>query len=382
MSLQEKYSDLLDSIYESALSKGGLEKLVAELMCTFGSAAGGFTVQDKFSQSFKALYTHGFESGELVPYEEYYGKLNPLFTKENFIPPNVVVTEAYLDAFHKQENFFYKTEFYNDFAKLTNRDCVLGVTLALNGNSHLKFSALRSMDAGQYSNDEIELLARLSPHLLRAVKNRELFVSASVQKKLLLSSLDQMCIGLVLLDCNGMVIELNCTANNLLNDNDGLEIKRRKLFSDHPETCQLIEKTISAGNRSQQIRINDWIHIPRPSLKPPYYLLVAHNNNRPLSFFSETNVATMLVLIDPARKKHIPRDMLQAHLNLTDRETDVAQLLIQGMPAKRIASKLDLSYESARWYVKKICAKSNCKSQSEFISRVLSELSLNVLTMS
>ncbi len=374
-----KYNRLIGSIYESIFDENGFNELIPKLNQEFDAKAGGYCIQNKQTQSFSDVYMHGFDDGALDIYEQYYADKNPWFTAQGLITENTVMTEQTLDAHYGTKNALYETEYFNDWLKPIGLSSTIGVTLSLRRNSCLNFSMLRSSDDRNFTNEDVQLVDQLTPHLLRTIEANEIISTARTHNKLLLNGLDQMNMGLMLLDCNEATIELNHSASEILNSNDGLTLKSKNLRASHPQTNAQIESAIHAGNLRQSIGINTWIHVPRLSSRAPYQLLIIHNNDRPLTTFTEAGVITMVILIDPARKNNISRDTLKAHLSLTERETDVAQRLLQGIPTKRIALETGLSYESTRWYVKKICAKSNTKSQNEFIAKVLSELSLSTL---
>lgn len=121
--------------------------------------------------------------------------------------------------------------------------------------------------------------------------------------------------------------------------------------------------------------VSEWMFIPRPSNKADYQLMLVHSID-PFNMLFGSSAASMLVIVDPAVKNKLPKNKVQERYSFTDREVDVAQALLLGQSAKEIASELDLTYESTRWYVKQVCQKAGIRKQTEFIAKVLSEFSL------
>ena len=380
MSLMEKYSSLIDSIYEAVDAKSDFSNLMLNLNTALNASKGGFNIQNINTHAFKEVYMYGYSESELTDYKQYYASINPWLAMKtvNFIKPKVVVTERTLDSYYQEDRFYYKTEFFNDFAKRFDTGSILGVTLAYKNHEHLKFSVARPVDAGFFNNEEAELISSLSPHLLRAMEVKELLEVAHSQNRLLLNSLDNMGMGLMLLNSQGNVIEINHVANQIMNTHDGLTLQSKKITAQHADTSNLIDGAIQAHNNKQGTRICDWISIPRTSLKAPYRLLIIHNNKQSLSHWTESDAAMMAILIDPTQAQTTSREAIKEHFDLTEREADIAQLLLRGLPAKKIASETGLSYESARWYIKAILKKSDVRSQPEFIFKVLGELSFSM----
>ena len=379
MSLVEKYTHLLDSLYGTACSGKDFNRFVSDAATVFGANKGGFNILNTSQYTFKNIALYGHSEDELAAYNQYYITLDPWFTDANFIKPNIVNTEKTLDVYHKIDKFYYKTEFFNDHAKPYGVGSVIGTTLSSKHSDCFNFALLRPIGASCYSQEDIQLFSQLSQHLLRAVEMKEIIQVARSQNKLLLDSLDSMNMGLILLTRKAEVIEVNRVAQEIVNANDGLTLRSRKIYAHDPKTNNLLDVAMHTHRNNHGARVFDWINVPRSTLKAHYHLLVIHNNDRPLDYLNETGVATMVVLLDPMNTHDVPREIIKEYLNLTERESEVAQLLLKGLPAKKIALETGLSYESARWYVKRIFGKCNINSQPEFISKVLGELSLRTL---
>lgn len=72
----------------------------------------------------------------------------------------------------------------------------------------------------------------------------------------------------------------------------------------------------------------------------------------------------------PTTKKALFKSILKNY-NLTQRETDVALLLIDNMSHEHIAKKLFISVETIRTHSRKVYAKTNAKDRSDFIRQFL-----------
>ena len=371
------YSQLLDSLYESVFSDRGFEQFLSDVLVAFRATSGGFYIQNIQTHELKDVCMHGGCEGEIPSYGSDSMGMASGLTINNLTKPNVAVTESVLDGRHKGNIFFYKADFVNEISTFIKVGNVMSIAFHVRNDDYLNFTLTRPEGSEDFTEEERQLLNKLCPHLLRAMEAKELVQASVLQNKLLLNSLDSLGMGLVLLCGKGEVIELNVAAEQIINADDGLTVKSNKINAYNVRANQTIEHAVSIQQRTLK---SDWILVPRNSLNAPFQVLVIHHHNPRMSSFNDAGVATMVILIDPARKRRVSRDLLQEYFRLTDREADVAQLLIQGYPAKKIASEAGMSYESARWYIKKLCGKSRASSQTEFISKVLSELSLSVIS--
>ncbi|TDF83850.1 LuxR C-terminal-related transcriptional regulator [Pseudomonas sp. H9] len=88
----------------------------------------------------------------------------------------------------------------------------------------------------------------------------------------------------------------------------------------------------------------------------------------------------------PAQEEHLARVLLgfqrthlaqssrqQTEYNLSGREQDILELLVQGMPNKRIALALNISAETVKWYLKKLFTKLNVSDRLHAIDKARRE---------
>lgn len=61
----------------------------------------------------------------------------------------------------------------------------------------------------------------------------------------------------------------------------------------------------------------------------------------------------------------------QKKYSLTKKESNVLKHLIEGLNAKEIATEEDLTYESARWYIKQVYQKVGVSSQAKLMRKFL-----------
>ncbi len=367
--------DLLDSIYAAAVGEHGWEHTIAQLGDAFRSPAAGFFVQHSDNHEFSLEIFQGVSDTDLASYATHFSEVNPWFTTPGMMLPGLIRSDEDINIHFNHCHHFVNTEYYQDWLKPQDLKHSIGGTLTIQNGYHLNFTFMRPAQSSSYKPEEIELLQTLFPHLSRAFSTSRLLETVSRQQQNLLDGCDRFKLGLVLFDNLGKITDVNQSALKILLADDGLGLRRQKLWASHPGAEQHIHATLHAMLSPQSpISMSQWLHIPRLSGAASYQLMVITHPS-PLSALGPRCKGAML-LVDPARRRKLPRHRIQAHFALTVRETDVAQLMIQGYNTKELAHELDITYESARTYVKRICQKANVNGQTAFVALTLKELAL------
>lgn len=372
------YLHLLEHIYEAALNDSGWQHVVKQINVAFKSNAGGFFIQDDVNNESDVLLYTGVPQTHVDSYLQHYSLVNPWFAIPGMMDPNLIRTEVDIDVYYQQPGHFYTIEYYNDWMKDLDARHTMGGSLTTRGSLHLNFSMLRPQSAGVYSENDIHALKKLMPHLRRALEVSSLMRKSHSQHQLILQGLDHMGIGLMLLSEHHLILELNETAENIVRQDDGLMMVKRHLrarYQSAQAKLQALFERQTYVSGSTRYNMSDWLFIPRTHQRAAYQLMLIACESQTI-IFDENRAKAMLIIIDPAQQTQLPRNKIQNCYQFTDRETDIAQKLTQGLSAREISADLDLTYESTRWYIKQICQKSGTRTQTEFVAKVLSHLSL------
>jgi DNA-binding CsgD family transcriptional regulator len=78
----------------------------------------------------------------------------------------------------------------------------------------------------------------------------------------------------------------------------------------------------------------------------------------------------IIVLFDPERRLAASVPLLMLDLGVSEREAEVAALIVEGRDLKAVAARLDITVNTARSHIKRVFAKTGAKSQVELVRRV------------
>lgn len=185
-----------------------------------------------------------------------------------------------------------------------------------------------------------------------------------------LSILDALGLAVFLVDETGCVIEHNKEAARILDLGDGLTLtksKRLKLLS--PDQTKELGAVIDTTNgllRGEIGHSNNLMTAKRPSGEFDYLISVRALADTQAELEAGLKCAFVTV-IDPARQGVLSAEGVTALAQLSDAESAIVELLVQGFRPAEVADRRDVSLNTVRTQLKTISQKLRCSSQSDII---------------
>lgn len=196
------------------------------------------------------------------------------------------------------------------------------------------------------------------------------------QNAVMVSTLNLIQLGIVVLRENGGVLVHNTKADEILQSKDGLSLKRGRLCGRTVKETLRIDEMISQAQTLVKTfnpeRINP-IRIERPSMLRDYALIALPLDIEMGGYHGERVIT--LIIHDP-ETTHIPSEkVLIGTYQFTKAEARVASLLIQGKSINEICEFLDVKRNTVCTHLKKLYMKTDTQRQSDFTRLLLSGLS-------
>ena len=246
-----------------------------------------------------------------------------------------------------------------------------GVCISSDGPWSLRFVLQRDESQGEFSENEIEDLRKLVPHIRRSVQlGHEVgLVRGSVEA--IVERLPTPCL---LLDGTRRAIAVNSGARQLLEERrHGLVLKQDRVFIEVPGLTRRLQALIrnshgtvgaADGQGGGIIKLTRQDHLPLILSVSPFRSPVA-------AAFPKCDDVVALLLYDPERRL-LPNDQLLLEVfGLTRGEARVAILLAAGRDLEDIARALGVSLNAVKFHLKSIYAKTATHRQSEVVSLLL-----------
>lgn len=185
-----------------------------------------------------------------------------------------------------------------------------------------------------------------------------------------LSVLDNLGIGVLLIDRSGCVIEHNVEAKRIIDMDDGLKLTRDKRIklSTSDKTAELYSM-ISAVNGLLHGDIKTMPNLLAGTKRSEDYDLLF--SVIPISdHLGELEVglkSAFVAVIDPNRENALSTDGLAILGALTNAEISIVDLMVQGFRLDEVANQRDVSMNTVKSQLQSISAKLRCKSQNDII---------------
>jgi len=359
--------ELIDLIYAAATDEAQWPVVLESLVKTTASDVAYISLYDAAAQ--REVVARGFGGDESLKaeYEREWAKQNVymLANAATLETGSLVVGEAAVpDAEVK------RTAFYNDFLTRMGVMHHSGMCLFVERSARAFLIVDQRIGRASHSPEEIAFFRLLMPHLQRAIAVQHRLQQIELERSAAEAALDRLPVGVIMLRQDGRVRSCNAAAKQLLDQNDGLVVRRDGLLAIHDSKAAALRRLIASACGVTGLQPSGgWLQVPRPSGRRAFMVLVA-----PLRLERSLlvpNASRAIVFItDPEQTPESLEDALARVYDLTPAESRVTVHLLAGASVTELADQLAITTGTARWTLKRIFEKVGVRSQAELM-RVL-----------
>ena len=231
----------------------------------------------------------------------------------------------------------------------------------------------RRKGEGPFPEEDVRATEVLLPHFHRAMRLRIALDAGKSARVPLAEVLDRLPLGLLVLDRKGNVVMENESASQILALGDGISIGATGVAARDPHENKTLRDAFERAMNPTLELSGDatvFVQVTRPSMKPPYEVMVA-----PLAFATAGSIseaAAIAFFISDPEAEHVPASKaLEEIYALTPAESEIARLLARGLSIDEIADDRNISVNTARSHLKRIYSKTGTSRQSELLALVL-----------
>lgn len=234
-----------------------------------------------------------------------------------------------------------------------------------------------------YSGPDRKLLQRLRAHLEIAVRLSANYWRGIYTAKTLEEAIDNLAIAALVLDGNGLLIDSNNTARDLLDTGKYCALQQQKVQFSHAqnrEFQQAVKKAIAwrqqpiehkpvtalrlgfSGEQTLGVLVQP---ITPPSMEVPHAIAMSPH--------------VVVYISNPGKPQSNPRHRLIMKLfNLSTREAYLATLLTDGLGINEAAKKMSITQATARTYLQHIYEKTGVSRRQDLVQQVMKSVALLV----
>lgn len=217
-------------------------------------------------------------------------------------------------------------------------------------------------------------IVHLLPHLTKSVELGRTFALLKARYQATMAALDHVQVGLAIALPTGEIIVANRQAKRIFEQEDGVrcDATGRVVFADPDQTAQFAHAVTEATDtaRGDALTSESLIAAPRRSGSPSFLIDVAPL--RDSSSEIETDLeGALITLIDPDQTPKLRIERFALLHGLTEAETAVCALMVQGLSTEQIAEIRDTVPVTAKNQIASIMQKAGISRRAELIRLVV-----------
>ncbi len=186
-----------------------------------------------------------------------------------------------------------------------------------------------------------------------------------------LDAMDHLHLGVIILSSDGALVCSNLAAQRILEQNDGLYLNEAQgLASQHAPTqarlAHALQESSYTGGVDPRSHSSALVPVPRKSGEAPYLVEFTPLGDDD-SGDGEGFRGAMAFLIDPSDTTRFSTRGLKALYNLTDAESEICGLIVEGLTNQEIANTRHVSTETVKSHVHSLFKKTGTANRSALV---------------
>jgi DNA-binding CsgD family transcriptional regulator len=363
-------TDLIDRIYAAAVEPDGFATTLDLLAKHFQAQSGVLLLSDQHKPGASLQVATGHMADDALA-ASYAGVAAldpslPIFTR--FEVGTVLSTSAVFAPEIRARDTFYQDWYLAEAGLAEN----LGTTLLRDGARVSLFGLQRAMGATPFSAVETAAVARLVPHLQRALRLHRHFNALLGERATLEAMLDQVGPAAFLVDTDLRVQAVSPAAQRLVAIADGIRLGRSGLLTLMDlDAEQRLARSV-AITVTDASALTGFILVGRPGDARAYTLMVSrfvppHQSGAALA---------LIVVHDPTSRLPTP-GALSALFGLMPRESELVHALLEGLSLEEHCARSNTTRNTAKTHLQAVFHKTGAGSQANLMRLVLTALPVN-----
>jgi DNA-binding CsgD family transcriptional regulator/PAS domain-containing protein len=267
------------------------------------------------------------------------------------------------------ESDWNRSAIFNEFLIPADIPFVLATLLHKSPQKMVALTFQASWRRGPFDDADAHTVRQLFPHIRRALEIRDRLEAHEIRASSLVSAMSRSHFGVIVLDENGRILEATGLAHELLRAEPSIRRERDQTLSLREPAGSRLRQWVMTGTPPKNSP-DGLLSIPRSNGLPDLSVVVTP---MPVGAIAWTggDPRWLLFVFDPARRVQPSNAMVSRDLGISMREAEVVVQLAMGHNLSVVSTRLGISMNTARAHLKHVFAKTNLRSQSELVRRVL-----------
>ncbi len=352
--------DVIEQIYDAALDSGKWGRVTELLNEIFASKTSALYSLNFDNNCYQSFHISGVNDSFLSEFKElYFTRDNPWLKSEPLHEPGIIRTDTHLSHYLKDNKILHNSTYYNEWLKPQQLNHSLGCTLSANKSMKTNLTLFRPSDVGVFTQSEVSKFKIICRHLHRAFNTATRLESFNLTAQLADEAMRQLSCATIVLNNMGKVININDYGMTLLKKQNFLTVVNDQICASEVIANNNLKQFIMLGDHTIE---NKMRLVFKENITFSLTLVDLCKGVSPL--VSAESVPTKLLLV-----KEIPADFKLSiqQYDLSPSEVQLTKFLCSGLNLKKSAETLNITYETARSYLKIIFQKTETHKQIDLI---------------
>ena len=249
-----------------------------------------------------------------------------------------------------------------------------GLNVRLDGpnGSSIVWTLADSTAGNDWGSAQTGMIERILPHLRQYVQVRTVVSGALALGDSFSALLDNTRVGVVHLDQQGRMVEVNDRARGILRQGTGLFDKdgfpRARLPGDNDRLERMLGRALP---RYGEPAASGSLMVRRPSGQPRLAVYISPVSTARQDFGLKS-VAALLLVVDPSSRSRVDPAVVATALDLTPSQSEVAVKLAEGLSVHDIAATTGRQPSTVRQFLKQIYKRQGLTGRADLVRLVLS----------
>jgi DNA-binding CsgD family transcriptional regulator/PAS domain-containing protein len=366
---QDQVLELITHIYDAGLDSSHWTSVLRNLTSVFQAHESVLRIIDTDRKEITRTYHYNKDPDWLKAYTEYFVKVDPwinlLYQSQNTI----------IECTHHliPDRELRKLEIYSGYLEPTDTQYGAGGLIGVTPTLKTYFTFQRGLKRGGFTNEHLELVKTLSPHLHRSIlinnKTKQLELEADTFK----DSLSRINSAIILVNRHGNVLFANRSAEQLIQAHHGIKFGVKGIRLTHLQENKRLHELIAKATirRSEDaVPVAGGLKYHYPGNENWLSILVSPLNPDHVEFDFATTRCALIFLSENHPKPELSAGIVAQIYNLTDAEAKITTELCLGLTVNEISDKLRISNNTIKTHLKSVFHKTDTKRQVELVNLI------------
>ena len=366
-------SNLIGDIYQASYDSEHWSVVLKGIAELTKSDSTTIVYQDAELYQASVMHSYNIKQEDLKIYNE--AGTEPHFELFAKVPLGVATSAQKIVPDRQKLEAIYGEEYIKNVISL-NMYYIGGVWLFNDDVRKIGVGLQRGRESGHWSDDELQKLTDISPHIQRAMHIHREFTRLRIREQALRAGLNKMLVGLILFDSTMQPTYINPIAESILKYHPAIQLKNNRIYASKHEDSNKIRNALNLSlNANKEADPLDFCTalgirhssspLPLPILISPLYGINMEQENTGL------DTQAVMIISDPEKNQPIVPEALCTAYNLTPAESRVAIGIANGLSIKEVATMHGNKTSTIQSQLKAVKAKLGISRQSELVKILL-----------